>query len=307
MIIERRRLVRAAALLAAALVAGGCQGLSGPGAPGIDLDRAMPGELARERHAHVTAAIRTLGAALAGPDVGLDGVLLDADLVDASAPGTTAETPTEATRRLAERELMDAGPYRLVGADAAGGRLEYRSGRTRNHLSVTVREPTASERADGDAFVVTDVFGQASLAALVRDAGPGGRGDGAVPVAIPTALSTALSTGRPPAGDDAATLAWLDALPRVEREREDLLGLRALLAVRLGRDERALPLVESGIVRYPDSALHFALAERLFERADPDAGVPASLVRTVRERFDRREIDAARRTVERFVAGGPGA
>ena len=299
--VERRRAARAAALLAAALVAGGCQGLSGPDAPGIDLDRAMPGELARERHAHVTAAIRTLGAALAGADVGLDGVPLDAALVGAPAPGATAETPAEATRRLAERELMDAGPYRLVGADASGGRLEYRSGRTGNHLSVTVREPTASERADGDAFVVTDVFGQASLAALVRGTGPGGRGDGAVPIA------TALSTGRPPTWDDAATLARLDALPRVEREREDLSGLRALLAVRLGRDERALPLVERGIVRHPGSALHFALAERLFRRADPDAGVPASLARVVRERFGKREIDAARRTVERFVAGGPGA
>ena len=46
----------------------------------------MPGEPARERHARVTAAIRTLGAALSGADVGLDGVPLDAALVGAPAP-----------------------------------------------------------------------------------------------------------------------------------------------------------------------------------------------------------------------------
>ena len=42
MIIERRRAARAAALLAAAPVAGGCQGLSGPGARGGDLAGRCP-------------------------------------------------------------------------------------------------------------------------------------------------------------------------------------------------------------------------------------------------------------------------
>ena len=278
---RRTRARTAAALLGAALALAGCQGLGGPGAAGVDLDRAMPGEIARERYAHVARAIDALGKAFSDGGTGLDALAWDA-----------------APARLVERELLDAGPYRLVAADPATGRLEYRSARTGRHLSATVRAPEPAERADGAAFVVAEMVGLAPLSALVR---AGNAPDPAVLSPVPVAAS------RLAPGGDAELLARLDALDRVEREREDLLALRAMLELRLGRDDRAGPLVERGIVRYPDSPLYFALAERLFAGADGTGEVPASLSRVVRARFDRDGIGAGRRELERFVAGGAGA
>ena len=308
--IRERRACRAAAVLIGTLAITGCQSLPRTGASGLDLDRAMPGEIARERHAHVTAALEALGAALSGPSVGLDGIPFDAALVGELPAGAArdGEAPAGALRRLAERDLMDAGPYRLVGADTSSGRLEYRSERTGRHLSVTVRAPRESEAGGKlDAgFVVTDMVGQSSLTALVRARPYDGRaarpGDGSSLVS-----ASLLSASRLAPSDDAGVLARLDDLPTVEREREDLLGLRVMLELRLGRDDRARALVERGIVRYPDSPLHFALAERLFERADPAAGAPASLTTIVERRFGGREMGAARRDVERFLEGGAGA
>ena len=305
---DRYRGRRLAVVLVSLLAIGGCQSLpTGPGA-GIVTERTMPGELSRELYAPQVLAVAALNRALSAENVSLEGIPLDDTLATRlpAAASLGVDASGDTVRRLAETEFLGDGPYRLVRADLRGERLEYRSERTAMHVSVSLRAPTERERADGDAFIVTDLFGQESLAERVRTR-VAGAGE-PMPVRVSSAGYPAISPiGWLAEEDDAGRLAYLDSLPPVERDRDDLLGLRALLRLRLGQDEAAGALVRQGIVRYPTSPVYFVLASVLFERADRgDAELPASLLSVMDIRFTTREILDTRAAVGRFLGEGAG-
>ena len=163
-------------------------------------------------------------------------------------------------------------------------------------MAVFVRAPDSQERESGQAFIVTEIIGQDLLSRLLNASEQQADAQAGIGTASPVRVHTEIG------GADAAVLARLDSLPWIERDREDLLGLRAMLMMRLDKDEQALPLVQQGIVRYPESPLFFSLAGLLFERADPSQEkMPETLTTITEQRFTKREILSSRREVEQFL------
>lgn len=298
----QERLPTALAVILALLLTSGCQGMAGSKPAVVSIEQMMPGKEASTRYEHMLAAIQSLDAALSAKKASLDAVPLDAVLTAHLSSGTDNEVDQSNTvKRIAENNLLDAAPYQLVVADTLSGRLEYRSEATGAHLSVNVRAPDTREHDSGLRFVVTDLFGQVSLAELLRgqtDDGMAQAGSGSPFVKV----SVLRQAGHTRVNDDAGKLAYFDTLPRVEREREDILGLRALLLMRLDKHQQALPLVEKGIIRYPHSPLFFNMAAVLFERKKPGGdSQPDYLSKVMQQRFSGREVMANRQQLERYL------
>ena len=280
-------------LLVVSVVAlGGCQSVPSQRISFADSEQVMPGEIVRENYRHVLNAIRMFDAALAGSKTNLSGVVLDHAVEQSATLSMT--NATGQLRQLAESEFMADGPYEFIKADAHNGRLEYGSLPTGERLSITVRAPTIGEKNEGKLFVVTNVFSQISLAKLASAKSFKPTHESAASSVLQPALRQVTQIG---ARDDAALLAYFNALPLVERDRVDLLGLRALLMMRLGNDDQAGPLVEQGIVRYPDASMFLAMAGMLFERATSQ-GAPASLTALMQSRFQPKEMSNARKFVQ---------
>jgi len=267
-----------------------------------NIERVMPSTEAREQYSHLLEAIRLFDESLSGKRAELSAMPLDMALLRYAHNGTaqTVGATAESVRKLTESKLIVApGPYRLVHADTSNDRLEYRSDTSGAHLAIFIRTPTAIEKNRGASFIVSDIFSQTSLSNLLMQESSG---------AVAASTSSTSSSGKSiflmsalfAGNDDAGLLAYFDKLPLPEREREDLLAIRALLLMRLDNDARARPLVEQGIVRYPDTPLYFTIARLLFERAG--STVPASLNTITQERFTPRQISDNQRMVRTFLS-----
>lgn len=290
-------------LVLAALLISGCQSL--PMSPGttVDIDNAMPGEIAQERHAHILTAINVLNKALASRHVSLNGIMFDPLLEEQGSALSSdyGDTPSVRARRLGERELLSEGPYRLVQADTSSGRLEYRSDASRHHISVTVAPLARQHQSVPDSFVVTGLFGQMSLTQLVSQQLKDSK-DGSADKAPNERTSRFLRIRHLNGSDDALVLAHFNGLPVVERNRQDLLGMRAMLMLRMGQDKQATLLVEQGIVRYSDSPLYFTLASVLFKRAEKGGKSPKSLSIIMNRRFTAEQIRVSSTIVGQFLS-----
>lgn len=284
------------ATLISLLLISGCQSVPANRTTFVTIDKAIPGEIARTKYAHFVSAIKTLDTVLSNKKISLDGIPWDSTLYS-DLPITLvskASTPAKAIAQLAEGTIVDAGPYNLVQADTLAGRIEYQSKQANTHLSITVRPPNERERTSGLSFVVTDMFSQISLTELVRA--------GDIP---PTNGFGIVRVGQLNKSNDTDKLAYFESLPPVERDRADLLGLRAMLMMRLGNDKQALPLVKQGIIRYRDTPMFFVLAELLFQRTDHQSeSTPEALSIIMKQRFDWKEIKATRLHIEKNLNAG---
>ena len=298
---KQKRLQRTGFIVLSALLLGGCQGMAGSNS-GYDANRALPGQVAKERYAHVSAAINTLDTALGGSTIKLDVVPM-APALYVNLPQSElkpSESALSALRRLAVDNIIDASSYRLVHADTLNGRLEYRSTKTGAHLSVTVRAPSTQERRGQEAFVVSDMFAQSSLASLVRSL-PSKDTLWSVAGNSSPSDSPLVKVRNNTVNSDAEKLGYFNSIPAVERNREDILSIRAMLMMRLGQDKKAAKLVEQGIVRYPHSPIYFTMANVLFERKSGVRGVPDSLSLIMNQRFNRKQLQSSRRAVDGFL------
>jgi len=271
----------------------GCQ--SGPGnrssASGSHQD--MPGEIVRKNYNYILEAIAFFESALSGKNADFSQVSLVHALDESSVQDTSRVV--DKLIELAETELVADGPYKLVNADTSNGRLEYESLPTGQRISITVRSPTVAEKSNSNVFIVTDIFSQVSLADLYgADSFKSKQKSSPSSVLYPS-LSEAVKID---SRDDTSVLAYFNSLPIVERDRLDILSLRALLLMRLGNDQQASPLVEQGVVRYPDASIFLVMAANLFERANSKGGVPEALSTLMQVRFNSKEIIAARENVQ---------
>lgn len=281
-------------------VLSGCQGFSdkNPGVPGSTV---MTDGVARDRYVHINAAIEAFNKSLGARTINLSGIPIAPSLYTElpDSEKQASETPQQAVQRLAMAEIVNSASYRLVNANTLTGRLEYRSEQTGAHLSVTVRAPSAEERQVNTEFMVTDMFGRASLAEIIRALPSSGftRYTNSEPM---SQGSTFLKVAR--GISDTTMLAYLNSLPAVERDRRDILGVRAILLIRMGQDAKAAKLVEKGIVRYPRSVTHFTLAAVLLERSTVDGSVPESLSVIMKKQFSRKKIRETRAQINQFLA-----
>ncbi len=290
-----------ALLLSSALTVAGCQ--SGPsglsvGGGGV----AVSGEVAQSRHEHVFDAIDALVPVLNKRDVNLSSIPLDASL-SSLLPQQSASglSRGESLSRLAESYIVESGPYEFVQSDARTGRLEFRSIQNDMHVAFLVRSPTATEQAKNLRFVITDAIAQTALSTLVIDSAKGGA-EKVKARFLDESLNYARFANNS-ASEDAAILAHLNGLDKTEQNRDDLLGLRALLRLRMGHDELAKPLVEQGIIRYPNSPRYYALASVILQRADQYGDAEKALLDSIMSnRFSRAQVTKSRTSVAAFLA-----
>lgn len=266
-------------LLSSAVLVAGCQTVPG-GVPGGSNGVAVSGELAQSLHSHIFAASDSLGSVLSTKNVSLQKLVIDKSLYSKEA----------SVRALAEKHLVNAGPYQLVYSDTGTNRLEYRSLDNDMHVAFYIRPPTAAEQSENHSFVITDIIGQTALSALARDTA-NELTMGYAQVALKSA------------DEDAVILSHFNSLPKVEQEREDLLSLRAMLMLRTGKDDQAKPLVEQGLIRYPESATYLSLAAELMQRADQYGDAQVELIDTImNQRFSKAQINASKKRVAEFLA-----
>ena len=293
------------ALLFVVFLTAGCQSTSQHRGSNADIKQAMPGKMVRASYPHIIAAVSELGNALSSKEVRLNEISFDSSLTDNLPISLSINEgmASDALQQLVHSELSGTAPYQFIQADAATGRLEYRSTQTRAHLAVTVRAPTTQEQSAGIAFVVAEMFGQKALSDLMKEQ--------TADNSIEHSSSGLWRTSNTSPGvnhvaqiDDNEYLAYLESFSRVEREREDILGERALLMMRLGQENRAISLMQKGIIRYPDSILFYVLTDALFERR---YGTQAStqsdtLLEIMQQRFSKNEIVNGRRYVAQYLS-----
>jgi len=295
------------ALLFVVFLTAGCQSTSQHRGSNADIKQAMPGKMVRASYPHIIAAVSELGNALSSKEVRLNEISFDSSLTD-NLPKSLSSNEgmaSDALQQLVHSELSGTTPYQFIQADAATGRLEYRSTQTRAHLAVTVRAPTTQEQSAGIAFVVTEMFGQKALSDLMNDQAAGNSIEHSSSGLL-RASNKSPSVNHAAQTDDNEYLAYLESFSRVEREREreDILGERALLMMRLGQENRAISLMQKGIIRYPDSILFYVLTDALFERR---YGTQASaqsdtLLEIMQQRFSKNKIVNGRRYVAQYLS-----
>lgn len=272
-------------LLTSAVLLAGCQTVPG-GTNGV----AVSGDVAQSMHQHVFAASDALDSILSRKNVSLQKVVMDTSL-SRSLPevSSSGKSKEESVRNLAELHLVNAGPYQLVYSDTGTNRLEYRSLDNDMHVAFYVRPPTAAEQSEKHSFVITDIIGQRALSTLVRETA--------------TQSINYAQVARNRTNEDAVILSHLNSLPKVEQDREDLLGLRAMLMLRKGQNNKARPLVEQGIIRYPNSATYLSLAAELMRRADQYGDAQVELIDSIMtQRFSKAQIVASKKRVAEFLA-----
>ena len=290
-----------ALLLTSAVAVAGCQsGPSGLSVGGGSV--AVSGEVAQSRQEHVIDAIDALVPVLNKHDVNLSSIPLDASLSSLlPQQSTLGLAPDESLKSLAESYIVESGPYEFVQSDARTGRLEFRSIQNDMHVAFLVRSPTATEQAKNLRFVITDAIAQTALSTLVIDSAKGGAEK--VKARFSDESLNYARYANNSASEDAAILAHLNTLDKIEQDRDDLLGLRALLRLRMGHDELAKPLVEQGIIRYPNSPRYYALASVLLQRADQYGESEKALLDSIMsKRFSRAQVTKSRMSVEAFLA-----
>ncbi len=290
--------------LICALMISGCQSTPGSQFRGVDIDLSMPGEIARNRYAYIHQALEVLGESLSSQAINFDNVPMNTSMHSnrSQALLSTELTTEDALRAFAVNNLIYPGPYQLVQADTLSGRLEYRSEKSGAHLSITVQAARGPEEGQSVSFVVTDIFAQASLAKLSRLL-PLSDGVSKPRVARFAANPAYIHVSHLDTSDDAGLLAYFESIPLIEREREDLLAIRAMLMMRLEQDKRARALVEQGIIRYPNSVQYYTLASLLFERAKHTvSGASESLSAVMGMRFNPRRVAENRRQIEQFLS-----
>lgn len=301
--IKYKSLSRAAFTALSLLLLSGCQGMA-TNKVGFDSNPSKAGNIAQYRYAHISSAITALNQSLGNSVVTLETIPMATSLYSLlpTSELRTSESAANALRRIATIDIIGSSKYRLVKADTLTGRLEYRSNRTGSHLSITVRPPTKQEHANNLAFVVTEVFGQASLTALVSSLPSRDILRHTTGISLDHDTDLLKVKRQTSAKDDVEKLSYLNSLPAVERDREDLLSIRAMLMMRLDQDLPATRLVQKGIIRYPHSPMYFTLATYLFERkADVIGPESESLSAIMEQRFSRKDIKNSRQTVNQFL------
>lgn len=293
------------ALLFVVFLTVGCQSTSQHRGSIADVNQAMPGKMARASYPHIIAAVSELGNALSSHEMRLNEISFDSSLTD-SLPLSLSNNggmASDALQQLVHSELSGTAPYQFIQADAATGRLEYRSTQTRAHLAVTVRAPTTQEQSAGIAFVVAEMFGQKALSDLMKEQ-TDGNGIGHSSSGLLRTSNKSPSVNHATQTNDNEYLAYLESLKPIERDREDILGERALLMMRLGEENRAVSLVQTGIVRYPDSSLFYVLTDALFERHyGTQASTQSETLREImQQRFSKNEVMDARRYVAQYLS-----
>jgi len=274
------------ALLFVVFLTAGCQSTSQHRGSNADIKQAMPGKMVRASYPHIIAAVSELGNALSSKEVRLNEISFDSSLTD-NLPKSLSSNEgmaSDALQQLVHSELSGTTPYQFIQADAATGRLEYRSTQTRAHLAVTVRAPTTQEQSAGIAFVVTEMFGQKALSDLMNDQAAGNSIEHSSSGLL-RASNKSPSVNHAAQTDDNEYLAYLESFSRVERERER-------------------ELMQKGIIRYPDSILFYVLTDALFERR---YGTQASaqsdtLLEIMQQRFSKNKIVNGRRYVAQYLS-----
>ena len=301
MIVQRlKKVLFRTTIVSALLLLSACQSLSGHH---ITQSSNLPGEVAQARYAYLTSAIAELESALKNRDANFDNIVFAPSLYEKmeATPNSDVNARIQNLRYMAQTQLANAGHYELVSADTHNGRIEFRSKKIGQYLSVTVSKADNNQQTNSSAFVVTDMFNQVSLRDLSQTKTVKSAAE-QLQSHTPFQLSALRRVTQTGPTDDASILSYFNGLPPQERDREDILRFRALLSMRLGDNKAARPLVQSGIVRYPDSPSFFVLAEHLFKRANgSDKKVPTSLKTIMAYRFDRRNIAESRQLIEDFL------
>lgn len=257
----------------------------------FDASKAIPGAEAAARYAYLTQAIEDFKVLLATPSASFDQVPFASELLHLQARTGSAERRLP---ELARTQLADHAPYRLVSADPHNGRIEFRSNAKVQHLAIYIEPSDASDLTD-DAYVVTDMVTQVTLRDLLA---AGSESD--LQTVSSSYSAIGLAARRVDGVDDAALLSQLDGMTIQERDREDVLRLRAILSLRLSRPVEASHLVQQGIVRYPKDVNFFVLAEHLLDTQDGEGD--KALKRLMNERFTRAEVSASRRSIASALA-----
>jgi len=299
MFVNLRRVLRLSGLLMCIATASGCQSLPSGSTAG-DLAKAMPGEHAQARYAYIVEALEVLNSAMAKETVILPELSLDPALVARLSPksSTDKEQNSSIIKRLAEQQLIGKGPFQLVKVDTTNGRIEYRSLNAGHHVSMRVRPLSASDKQTAQSFVLTGMFGQVSLATLLAE--QSNRAD--TTRGNTFTASARLSVSRHAGQNDRERLGYFNALPAIERDRADILGLRALLLARQKENKKSSNLVQTGIIRYSKMPLFYTIASVLFERSDPSSNTAVQgLSEIMQKRFRASQIKRSREFVDDFL------
>lgn len=291
-----------AVTLSSLLVLGACQSMPSQVPGDFNVEQAMPGDAASARYAYLATAIDELEFALAKRTANLENVVFASDLYEQEGVTTNSDAKirADALRELAESEFANSGHYELVHADTHNGRIEFRSRRTGRHLSITVRQ-SDDVGMGANEYVVTDMFSQVSLRKLARE-NPVANAASQTTTTLTVQLAALRRVAQVESTNDLKLLAYLDGLPALERDREDILRTRAMLAMRQGNDKAAISLVRRGIVRYPSSSVFFVLAEQLLERSGTEKESATTSLKTIMaHRFTGKSIGESRRSVREFM------
>lgn len=287
--------------VSALLILGACQSL--PGHHSVE-SSAIPGEVAKQRYAYLTSAIDELDNTLNNRNADFDNIMFAPSLYEnmEETGHSDVKSRAQALRHMAQAQFANGGNYELVRANTHNGRIEFRSKSTGQHLSITVQKADNKQQANDPTFVVIDMFNQVSLQELSQTK-PVKSVAHHLHSQTPFQLTALRRVAQTEPSDDASILSYFNGLPTLERDREDILRFRALLSMRLGDNKAARQLVQSGIVRYPDSPTFFVLAEQLFKRTNSSENkVPSSLKSIMAYRFDRKSIARSRQSTEEFLS-----
>lgn len=293
---------RAAPLLCVLLL-GACQATQHR-----SLELAMPEAASQQQYAYLIEAVDAFESALLTERPQFGGIVFGERVV-ASIPALMQgpdRDPQDIIRAVAAREIADAGPYRLLHADTAIGRLEFTSASGADHLAVFVGPASETDAPSTPGFQVVEMYAQTALTDRLQQ----GIETSDTRMPANTTLG-ALRINAVAGTDDAARLAHFDGLPASERDRDDILARRAVLATRLDRRKLANELVQHGLIRYPDSPVYYALASRLLEQASAEPDQPddqairqarSALSLIMAERFDRRARADSERSVSEALS-----